>query len=323
MNEAIEFLIQHGAAVLFIVVFAEQVGLPLPAIPLLVAAGVLAGTGHMNLWMAIGVTLVAALLADGIWYELGRRHGRRILGLLCRIALEPNSCVRRTEELFFQHGVHSLVLAKFIPGLSTIAPPLAGIVGLSAPLFLLYDGLGVAIWTGSSIGFGYLFSDQIERAMAYTGRLAPIGALIVLGLLIAYVLIKAAFRRRELRQVPRMSVSELIEKLNTERPPLLIDLRPGNGTDVEPPIPGALRMTLDELTLRFTEFPPDRDIVLYCRCPEDATSAQGTLVLRRKGFTRVWPLAGGIEAWQRHRELIQQATSVPIHPMAIGMGVQG
>src|SRR5690242_3163951 len=220
MNEAIEFLRQNGAMVLFAVVFVEKIGLPIPAIPVLVAAGVLAGSGYMNLWVALSVTVSAALVADWIWFELGRRRGRQVLDWLCRIALEPDSCVRKTETFFLRHGPHSLVLAKFIPGLSTIAPPLAGIVGLGAPLFLLYDGLGAVLWAGSSVWIGYIFSDQLEQAFVFSGRVAPIATIGVLGVLAGYVLYKARFRRRQLRSVPRIRIEELLEKLKTEQPPL-------------------------------------------------------------------------------------------------------
>ena len=320
MNETLEFLIQYGGWVLFAVVFAEQAGLPLPAVPFLVAAGVLAGTGHMDLPGTVAVSAGAALLADGIWYELGRRHGRRILNVLCRIALEPDSCVRRTEELFMKHGPYSLVAAKFIPGLSTIAPPLAGIVGLSVPLFLLYDGLGVVIWTGSSIGMGYLFSDQIEHGLAYIEHMTPGLMAIFLGGLAAYAWYKAVSRRRQLRQVPRITVHELTEKLKTTEPPLLIDLRPLAETVSLPGIPGALQMSLEQLTLRHGELPRHRDVVLYCGCPEDAASAQGALLLHQKGLTRARPLAGGIEEWRRYGELgaAQDASVPPIYGLTNG-----
>jgi len=286
--------------VLFAVVFVEQIGIPLPALLVLVAAGVLAGTGHVNLWIALGVTVSAALAADWIWFELGRRQGRRVLDVLCRIALEPDSCVRRTEDFFTKHGPHSLVAAKFIPGLSTIAPPLAGIVGLGVPLFLLYDGLGAVIWAWSGLGIGYLFSDQIEQALTYAEQVAPVATGAAIGALVLYVAHKAVSRRRQLRGVPRITVEELRGKLRTDEPPLLIDLRPRASAEVEPGIPSAVLMSLDELIRRHDELPRHRDLVLYCGCPKDVTSAQGTLLLHKRGFTRVWPLAGGIEAWRRH-----------------------
>ncbi len=315
MHNAMLFLMQHGAMVLFAVVFVEQIGLPLPAIPVLIAAGVLAGSGHMSVWTTIGITVVAALMADWIWYELGRRRGRRVLGWLCRIALEPDSCVRRTEDFFVQHGPHSLVLAKFIPGLSTVAPPLAGIVGLGAPLFLLYDGLGAVVWAGSSVGLGYLFSDRIEQALTYGNHLAPVATMAALGMLVAYVAYKAVSRRRQLRQVPRITVEELAKRLNGGRPPLLIDVRGRAAAEAEEGLPGAQLMPVDELGRQYRNLSRDRDLVLYCACPGDASSAQGALTLRRLGFDRVWVLQGGMMAWQAHGRAEQAVALMPIASM--------
>jgi len=321
MNETIQFLTEYGPLVLFVVVFVEQIGLPLPALPVLVAAGVLAGTGHLNLWVAFGVTVAAALAADWIWFELGRRQGRRVLDVLCRIALEPNSCVRKTEDFFMKHGPHSLMAAKFIPGLSTIAPPLAGIVGVGTPRFLLYDGLGAVIWAWSGLGIGYLFSDQLEQAIAYAEQVAPAATGVALGALVFYVLYKAMVRRRQLRDVPRITVEQLTEKLRTDEPPLLIDVRPRASAEAEPGIPSAVLMSLDELIRRHHELPRHRDVVLYCGCPNDVTSAQGTLLLRKRGFTRAWPLAGGIEAWRRHGRTGVDLNYAAGSAAVLGMGV--
>ncbi|MCC6140244.1 MAG: DedA family protein/thiosulfate sulfurtransferase GlpE [Nitrospira sp.] len=300
MNEAIQFLTEYGLLVLLAVVFIEQIGLPLPAFPVLIAAGVLAATGRMSLWIAFGGAVAVTLVADWIWFELGRRQGRRVLDVLCRIALEPDTCVRRTEDFFIKHGPHSLMAAKFIPGLGTVAPSLAGIVGLSAPLFLFYDSLGAAIWAGSGLGIGAVFSDQFEQAVAYVERIAPAATGTGFGILVFYILYKAIVRRRQLRGVPRVTVEQLMAKLQAEEPPLLIDVRSRASAEAEPGIPSAVLMSLDELIRRHDELPRQRDVVLYCGCPNDVSSAQGTLLLHKQGFTRVWPLAGGIDAWRKH-----------------------
>ncbi len=207
--------------------------------------------------------------------------------------------MRRTEELFNKHGFRSLVLAKFIPGLSTIAPPLAGIVGLTVPLFLVYDGLGAVLWAGSSLGVGYAFSDQIERVFAYANHVTPAVLSAVVGALIGYISYKAV-HRRHLRQVPRITVAHLKQRLETDDPPLLIDVRPRAMATVERGLPTALLIPLGELAHRYRELPRARDLVFYCDCPADAASAQAALLLREKGFDRTWALAGGIEAWRKH-----------------------
>jgi membrane protein DedA with SNARE-associated domain/rhodanese-related sulfurtransferase len=312
MDNALLFLMQHGALVLFVVVFIEQIGLPFPAVPLLTAAGALAGTGHMSLSTAIGSTVLAAVLADWIWYEMGRRRGRTVLGWLCRISLEPDSCVRRTEAFFVQHGPQALVLAKFIPGFSTIAPPLAGIVGLGIPLFLLYDGLGAMLWAGSSVVLGYLFSDRIEQALMYGDHVGPVMILAAGAAVAAYVGVKAVVRRRQLQRVPRITAGELAKRLTTDEPPVLIDVRARAASLEDAGLPGAQRMPIDELARRAPNLSQDRDLVLYCACPQDVTSAQGALLLRRMGFERVWVLNGGMAAWQAYEEGQRSGALMPI-----------
>lgn len=303
MNETIHFLAEHGAVVLLAVVFAEQIGLPLPALPFLIAAGALVGTGQMALGVALGSAIVGALLGDQLWYELGRQRGRGVLNWLCRISLEPTFCVRRTEAFFARHGMHSLVVAKFVPGLSMIAPPLAGIVGLSVPLFLLYNSLGIVLWVGSGIGLGYLFAGQLQQALSLAARLGPMVALILLAIVIGYVLYKALHRLRADRVVARLTVEQLSQKVATGQAPLIIDLRPHEARQAAAGIPGAVSLSYEELIARHHDLPRDRDVILYCACPQDAASVQAAWSLRRKGLTRAWPLAGGIEAWRAHQSL--------------------
>ncbi len=173
METAGELLGQHGAWVLFGGVLAEQLGLPFPALPLLVAAGVLVGTGHLSWSGALVAAISGALLADVIWFFAGRWRGRPVLTLLCRIALEPDACVRRTEDVFRRYGVRSLLVVKFIPGLSTIAPPLAGIVGLGLPLFLLYDALGAVVWAGRDWASACSSAGRWSRPWPIRNRSSP------------------------------------------------------------------------------------------------------------------------------------------------------
>ncbi|MBA5873879.1 MAG: sulfurtransferase [Nitrospira sp. CR1.2] len=317
MESVRELLEQQGAWVLFGGVLAEQLGVPFPALPLLVAAGVLVGTGHLSWPGALVAALLATLLADVIWFLAGRWRGRPVLTLLCRIALEPDACVRRTEDVFRRHGVQSLLVAKFIPGLSTIAPPLAGIIGLSLPLFLLYDALGAAVWAGSGLGFGLIFSGQVEQALAYWEQAVPALLLATMTLLPAYIGWKAWHVRRQLQAIPRMTVAELLDKLAAPEPPLLIDVRPRPTVEAEPGIPEALHLSLEELAHRHGELPRSRDLVLYCACPADAASAQGALLLRRKGFSRVWPLAGGLDAWRASRDGMEPLGLMQVNRLAI------
>lgn len=293
-----DLLEQHGAWVLFGSVLAEQLGLPFPALPLLVAAGVLIGTGHLSWSGALIAAISATLLADILWFLAGRWRGRSVLSLLCRIAMEPEACVRQTETFFRQHGAPSLVAAKFIPGLSTITPPLAGIVGLSLPLFLLYDAVGAFAWVGSGLGFGFLFSEQVDQALAYSEQLTP-GLLLGAGLLVPVSIVwKAWSRRRQLRTIPRLTAEELLQRLEGDRAPLLIDVRAREAVEAAPGLPGAVHVPLDQWERHQGTIPQDREVVLYCACPDDGASALAAYRLRRMGFEQVWVLHGGLGAWQ-------------------------
>ena len=202
MNEILEFLVHHGAAVLFAAVFVEQMGVPLPATPWLLASGALVGAGKMNWIVTLGVAAFGSVLADLIWFYLGRNYGNQVLNLLCRISLEPDSCARRTQNLFTRHGMRGIVAAKFIPGLSTLAPPLAGSSGVSAPRFLLFDGLGSLLYAGCFILVGVLFSPQLGQVIDAFAGLGSSALGLVAGLVVLYIGYKYFQRHRLLRELP-------------------------------------------------------------------------------------------------------------------------
>jgi len=267
MPEAIQFLVRHGYVVLFLWVFGEQIGLPIPAVPLLLAVGALAGTGKLNLGLAVAVAVFAALLGDVIWYEIGRRRGGRVLNFLCRISLEPDSCVRRTETVFARHGARSLLVAKFIPGLNMVAPPLAGILGMRPARFLLFDALGGVVWAGVFALLGYLFSGQLERIAASAMRLGAWLVVILIACLAAYIAWKYVERQRFMRKlrIARITPAALKQKLDAGENLVIVDLRHSIDFEAEPHmIPGALQLAPDELERRHEEIPRDRDVVLYC-----------------------------------------------------------
>ena len=194
MDDVTQFLVRHGGLVLFAAVFAEQAGLPIPAVPVLLAAGALAGAGKMSLALAVVLGVIACLLGDLIWYYLGRHRGAQVLTVLCRIALEPDSCVRQTESFFVRHGTRSLILAKFIPGLSTVTPALAGLFKVSVPQFLLYNGLGAVLWTAAFVIPGYVFSDQLEQVAEQAARLGGSLVVLVAGAVALYIVYKFVHR---------------------------------------------------------------------------------------------------------------------------------
>lgn len=267
MSETLEFVVRHGYLVLFVWMVADQLGVPIPAIPILLAAGAVAGAGRLSLSLILLVSIVASLLADTLWYEIGRRKGVRVLNFLCRVSLEPDSCVRRTEQVFGRYGARSLLISKFVPGLTTAAPPLAGIFGMRLPRFLAFAGLGALLYAGAFVGLGYLFRAQLERLAAAALALGEWALLLVAGGLALFILGKLWQRRRFLHRLrtARITPEELKERLDRGEPIVVVDLRHALDLDAEPHhIPGALHLTPDEIDLRHDEIPRDRDVVLYC-----------------------------------------------------------
>ena len=267
MHRTLEFLLHHGYALLVGWVFAEQIGLPVPSMPLLLAAGALAGTGHLSLFASLFYVMLAAVAADSIWYQLGRRKGIKVLQLLCKISLEPDSCVRRTEGIFSKQGARSLLLAKFLPGLGTVAPPLAGIFHMRARRFLLYDALGALLWSGSFLGLGYIFSGEIERLAEHLAFLGGWLLVLLLGAFVAYLTKKFVARQRFLRdlRISRITVDELKEKLDAGEDLVIVDLRHSVDFEADPEtIPGAFRMDSRELEEKNDRLPRDREVILYC-----------------------------------------------------------
>ena len=267
MHRAFEFLIQHGHAVVVVWVFIEQIGVPIPAMPLLLAAGALAGTGHMSFFAALLFAVLGALTADSVWFQLGRHKGIKVLQLLCRISLEPDSCVRRTEGMFSKQGARSLLVAKFLPGLGLVTPPLAGIFRMRFRRFLMFDAMGSTLWASAFLAFGYVFAGQIEQVAA---RLASLGGwllVLIVGLLAAYIGYKFVARQRFLRElrIARITVDELKEKIDAGEQITIVDLRHSLDFEAEPEvIPGALHMEAKELEQKNDRLPRGGEVVLYC-----------------------------------------------------------
>lgn len=304
MNEALEFVVRHGALVLFVAVFVEQIGLPVPAAPLLLAAGALVGAGKIGWAAALGAAVVGSVLADLVWFHLGRIGGSRILSLLCRISLEPDSCVRRTEGIFSRWGLRAVVAAKFIPGLSTIMPPLAGIFRVSVRRFLVFDGLGSILYAGCYLLLGRLFSRQLLQVMDALSRVGHAALLLVLGLVATYIGFKYFERqrlRRELR-VARISADELRAKQEAGEEAFIVNLRSAADLRNDPVrIPGARFLKWDELDSTRNAIPGDRDVTLYCSCPNEIASARAALLLRKRGIARARPLARGLDGWRQRQ----------------------
>lgn len=265
MDHTIQFLVRHGYLLVFFWLLVEQTALPLPSLPLLLACGALARTGELDMRLVLLSGVAACLIADNLWFQLGRLRGARVLRFICRVALEPDSCVRQTENAFLKYGLRSLLGAKFIPGLNAVAAPLAGISGASLGRFLLFDSLGSILWIASYVCLGYVFADQIETVARYAARMGSGLVFLFVGLLAARIAWKFVRRRRFMRTlaVARISAEELRDRLQAGEDVVIIDVRSSltGGADS---IRGALRISADELSARHLEIPRDRDIVLFC-----------------------------------------------------------
>jgi len=248
-------------------VFAEQVGLPIPAFPVLLAVGALAGLGNFSFWISLLLAVSAALASDLIWYRLGRTRGHSILNLLCRVSLEPDSCVSNTKSLFGKLGARALLIAKFVPGLGATTAPLSGLTRMPLYKFIAADAAGATLWSAAYLAAGYLFRNQLERAAEQAERTGSWLVVILAAGLAAYIGWKYFQRRRFIRElrVARITPEELMEKITSGADVAVVDLR--HSLDVEHDkvkLPGAIWITMQELETRHEEIPRDRDVVLYC-----------------------------------------------------------
>ena len=267
MNDTLQFLVQHGYLVLFVAVLLQQLGVPLPSTPFIIAAGALAHSGSLSFVTALIVACCAALIADFVWFEIGRLRGARVLQFLCRISLEPDYCVRRTENTFARHGAKTLFIGKLVPGVSVLATPMAGVYGLHRSRFLLFDGLGILVWIGTFELLGYMFSDQLEDVVGYASRFGGLLFVLVIGGLATYVVWKYLQRRRFLRslRVARISPEQLKAELDSGADLVIVDLRHALEDEAEPRmLPGALRLPAENLEERGEDLPRGKTLVLYC-----------------------------------------------------------
>jgi membrane protein DedA with SNARE-associated domain len=267
MAGVIELAVQYGYAVVFGAVLAQQIGLPVPSEPVLLAGGGLVGSGRLSLAIILAAAVIASLIGDTVWYWIGRTGGPRVLGWLCRLSLNPDSCVRRTEGVFATYGARSLLIAKFVPGLSTVAPPLAGVVRMPLRAFLAFSALGALLWAGAFVGVGWLFSTQLEVAATYAEQLGASAAALLVAAIGVYIAWKYIGRRRFLRKIRIVwiTLEELKQILDGGLDVMVVDVRDRLDFEAEPSIiPGALHFTTEELEARHHEISRTRDIVLYC-----------------------------------------------------------
>jgi len=306
MPIALAFFVHYAYAILFLWVLVEQMGVPIPSIPVLLTAGTLSATNRVNAPMSLFAVLMACLIADSIWYLLGRRYGNSVLKLLCRLSFEADTCVTKTSGYFHRRGALTLLFAKFVPGLSTVAAPIAGQTGMPYARFAVYDLAGSAMWALAYLLAGRFFGDlarRSERFLSILGHFAvAIFTLMVLGLMF-YRLWKQRRFLMSVREL-RLEPTELFDMIETATrqgniPPFIVDLRHPLDYLPDPRVlPGSVRVSPSDLTTHQSILPRDRDVILYCTCPSEETSAKVALQLYRFGISRVRPLRGGFEGWR-------------------------
>lgn len=290
---------RHGLTLVFANVLLEQVGLPIPAVPTLIVCGALAAEGRISAAAVLGLAFLACLIGDSLWFIAGRRYGRRVLRFLCGISLSPDSCVRQTQTQFERWGSVALVAAKFIPGLSTVSPPLAGAMRYGWLRFTLLNSLGILIWAGLAIGAGMLFQAQVSALLVRLEDLGRTAVVLVAAVLCVYVAVKWWERQRLYKtlRVARLTVEDLRKRMDKTPKPVIIDLRARLPGDEGRSIPGAIAMDLAEVREGRAGLPLDNDIVFFCDCPNEASAASAAKGLMDLGYTRVRPLLGGLDAW--------------------------
>ncbi|MDB5962015.1 MAG: sulfurtransferase [Massilia sp.] len=303
MSYLVHLLQTYGVLIVFGTVLLEQIGLPIPAMPMLIVAGALAAGGEINWAAAIAASVGACLVSDSLWFKAGRVYGKRVLRVLCKISLSPDYCVSQTEDKFRRWGAKSLVVAKFVPGFNTVAAPLSGAMGTPMPLFFAYSISGSVLWSASGIAIGMLFKDGIEDLLITLedmGGVALTGLLLLLG---AFLLYKYVERRRFHQSLPveRVRMEELAAMMISAEPPLIIDARSLTARQLEDAIPGALAYSDGEPGRLMASIHRDRHIVVYCSCPDDISAAQVARQFVARGFHRARALHGGLDAWNSHQ----------------------
>ncbi|HVE49515.1 MAG TPA: VTT domain-containing protein [Casimicrobiaceae bacterium] len=297
MDALLADLARYGVPLVGLNVFLQQLGLPIPAVPTMMVAGALAVDGRLSGLGVFAISVMASVVADTLWFWAGRRFGYPVLKLLCRVSMSPDTCVRQTENIFERYGFYSLIGSKFIPGFSTVAPPLAGALRMSIGQFLLATLASASLWVGAAMSAGMVFKSQIETILHLLARNAGLAAFVLLAAFGLYLAWKGLQRWRLSRFVDgaKIDVEGLVLRLADERPPLLIDVGSKLAHESRPHIPGALLMDLDAIASH--PFPVNRALVFYCACPNEESAKRAAHIALKRGFSDVRPLLGGLDGW--------------------------
>lgn len=312
-----ELIARYGLWLVFLNIFGQALGLPLPAYPTLI---VTASTSLFPAMLIVALAVFAALLGDTLWFLAGRRYGHHILRLMCRLSISPDTCVSRTEGAMVRHGVRVLMFARFVPGLSALSVPMAGALGVSWRTFLLYDAIGALLWSSVAVALGVVFASHIVSVLDAFDTLGRGVLWLVVLVFVLYLLNRWLNRYRLLRslRMARIGVATLESWMKDEVTPVVIDVRSAARRAIDPfTIPGALAIEPDEIGEKLRDIPRDRRIVVFCACPNEVTAARLAQQLRQQGFAEVRPLLGGLDAWRDAGYTVQKIDGlemlVPAH----------
>jgi membrane protein DedA with SNARE-associated domain/rhodanese-related sulfurtransferase len=309
METLIHIIQVYGLWVVFVSVLLDQGGLPTPSYAPMIVTAALAADAQQPLWPILLVATIAALIADIAWFAGGRRFGAQLLRLMCRISLSPDSCVGTTRRIYEKWGAPSLILAKYIPGFAAVSTTLAGQAGTSWRRFLIYDGIGAALWAGGAVFLGAIFHEAVEALLQTLEDLGHVALLMLLAAIVLFVAYKWWQRHRFLMEIrmARITTGELQSLLQSMPSTVLLDARTEESRESSGWIPGSVHVRdLSELRAD-----PQDEIVVYCDCPNDASAATVAKALQARGFKRVRPLAGGLEAWRAQGFPVQQGFVIP------------
>lgn len=319
-----DLIAQYGPVLVFANVLAAALGLPVPAMPVLVLFGAMAAMHPESIGSQLAEVLVlsifATLIGDSAWYMAGRIYGGNTLKTLCKLSLSRDTCVKKTERFFGRWGVRVLAVAKFVPGLSIVSIPLAGAMGTPYRTFLTFDSIGAALWSGTGLLIGALFAPQIDMLLAGASRLGRLVIVVVVVLLLLYCSYRWIRRRQLIGKLAtaRMEVEELDKLISTNAEPVLFDIRSNEKRKLDPfVIPGTQFADERQLAEIVAKYPHDQKMVIYCSCPNEISAAWMAKQLNEAGFSDVLPLRGGLEAWRDSGLRVEPLADMPAPDMDI------
>lgn len=307
--QTLEHLAAYHGLFIALALLLAGVGAPLPMSPILLAAGALVHLGQINLAAAVLISPLCLTLGDVLWYFLGKRYGHGVLSTVCRISLERDVCIRKTQDTFMRYGLRVLLFSRFVPGLSTLAAPMAGAASRNFPRFLAYETAGTFFYTTAYMIVGFIFANQLERVLQILSSAGTHLSIAAGVALILYLAFKIFMRYWLIRQADFLALQAAeVEKKRSAQPHLmLVDLRGPNDLAADPyAIPGARMLRESDLMLEVDTINRDTPIVLFCACPNQASSTRVALALRKRGFLHVWPMSDGIAGWR--------AANLPLNP---------